>query len=446
MMRFGVLRGDSRSKKAAKNIIVASFFKVGDTLIYLLLVPLTLDYLNPFEYGIWITLNSILGWINSFDIGLGNGLRNKLSEAIASDDKEAARKYVSTAFVLLFCLGCILAVLGIFLIHKIDWYQLLNVSTENVNNLVDIITFSYIFFCINFVLKTIGNIYQALQLPSALHIMNFLGHLLALVAICILKQTVDGSLLWIAIVYSAAPPFVYLCAYPVTFYYLFKYLRPSFGYFDKNSVSGLFNLSIVFFLLQISSVILFSLSNLIISNIFGPTEVTAYNITQRYFSVVSMLFGIVLTPMWSAATDAYVKGELLWIQNTMRKLRRILLLVGVLLVVMVVFSPVIFDLWIGNDVNISVTLVGLMALYNYIIMYSLCYSYFLNGIGKLKLQSINTILVAMCFYPLCHYLALNFHVYGVIVSMCILNLPGAIINTIQFNKVINKTAKGIWNK
>lgn len=446
MKLLSIFQGNNRSVKAKKNIFVSSLFKAGDTLIYLMLVPLTLDYLNPFEYGIWLTLNSILGWINSFDIGLGNGLRNKLSEAIANEDKEAARKYVSTAFVLLSVLGCTLVVFGIFLIHEIDWYQLLNVSSKNVNNLVDIITFSYIFFCINFVLKTIGNIYQALQLPSALYIMNFFGHLLALCSICILKQVVEGSLLWIAIVYSAAPPFIYLCAYPVTFYCLFKYLKPSVKYFDRNSVKGLFNLSIIFFTLQISSIVLFSLSNLIISNIFGPTEVTAYNIAQRYFSVVSMIFGVILTPMWSAATDAYIRGELLWIKNTMKNLRHILILVGLLLVVMVIISPVIFDLWIGDEVNIPVALVGLIALYNYIIMYSLCYSYFLNGIGKLKLQAINTILVAICFYPLCHHLALNFRVYGVIVCMCILNLPGAIINTIQFNKVLNQKDKGIWSK
>ena len=47
----------SRSSKFKTNIIVSVFFKSADTLIYLLLVPITLGYLNPYEYGIWLTLS-----------------------------------------------------------------------------------------------------------------------------------------------------------------------------------------------------------------------------------------------------------------------------------------------------------------------------------------------------------------------------------------------------
>ena len=130
----------------------------------------------------------------------------------------------------------------------------------------------------------------------------------------------------------------------------------------------------------------------------------------------------------------------------MKKLNLILLCVMVLLAVMVVLSPMIFNFWIGDEVKIPMTLVGLVALYNFIIICSMCYSYFLNGMGKLMVQAINTILVAICFYPLCHYLALQFQVYGVIISMCLVNISGALINFIQFNKILNKTDKGIWSK
>lgn len=73
-------------------------FKGGTILISLILVPMTLSYLNPYEYGIWLTLSSTLAWIYTFDIGLGNGLRNKLTEALALNDLKLARIYVSTSF------------------------------------------------------------------------------------------------------------------------------------------------------------------------------------------------------------------------------------------------------------------------------------------------------------------------------------------------------------
>lgn len=83
--------GDERTIKVKKNILASVLIKGVDFLVYLLLVPVTLGYLNQYEYGIWLTLSSILMWINSFDIGLGNGLRNKLSEALAQMIRNYAR-------------------------------------------------------------------------------------------------------------------------------------------------------------------------------------------------------------------------------------------------------------------------------------------------------------------------------------------------------------------
>lgn len=440
-----IKKGDKRTTKAKKNIIVSGLFKGGDTLIYLALVPLTLGYLNPYEYGIWLTLNSILGWINSFDIGLGNGLRNKLSESLAKDDWELAKKYVSTTLFMLIGLVIVLMTVGIVVIKIIDWYKLLNVSPNYVGNLSEIVSLSYFFFCLNFVLKFIGNVFQALQIPSAMYIMNFFGHLLSLIIIYILKITTPGSLLLVAIVYSAAPPFIYLLAYPITFYYLFKKLSPSYKYFDTRCIKSLFNLSIVFFILQMASLILFSLSNLIISNLFGPAEVTPYNIVQRYFGVLPMLTNIIIAPMWSATTDAYIKGDYEWIKKTNSTFRKMFIIIAILLIIMVIISPFVYKIWIRENVGITIQLSILMAIYNFIIMWSQSYSYLLNGMGKLKLQAINTIIVAILFYPVIRLLGIKYMLSGIMIGMCILNLSGAILNTLQFNKIINKTAKGIWN-
>ena len=103
--------GDERTIKVKKNILASVLIKGVDFLVYLLLVPVTLGYLNQYEYGIWLTLSSILMWINSFDIGLGNGLRNKLSEALAQNDKKLCKSYVSTTLFMLCILMLILMII-----------------------------------------------------------------------------------------------------------------------------------------------------------------------------------------------------------------------------------------------------------------------------------------------------------------------------------------------
>ena len=442
-----LFQGDARTVKANKNILASATIKVADTLVYLLLVPLTLGYLNSYEYGIWLTLNSILAWINSFDIGLGNGLRNKLAAAIAEGDKEKARTYVSTTFFMLLVLSAVIYVILFVVVSLIDWYSLLNVSQDAVGNLVEVVQVSLLFFCINFVLKFVGNVYQGLQLPAFNYLISFSGHLLSLIVIFIFtKLVVPGTLFWVAAIYSAAPPVVYLIAYPVTFKILYSYLAPSFKYFNKSYLKDLLSLSVVFFLLQIASVVLFAMSNLVISNHFGPDQVTPYNIAYRYYSLVPMLFNMLITPMWSATTDAYTNGDMQWIKDSNRKMVKMLTLFGVLLILMTVASGLVYKIWIGDKVEIPFAISAIMAVYIMILIWSTSFSFFLNGIGKLKLQLIFTLFEAALFYPVCDYLSTIWGVVGILVGMTIVILPCAIVNTIQFYKVTNLKAKGIWDK
>ncbi len=119
---------DMRTRKVNRSIVYSMAIKGGGILLTLALVPLTLSYLSAYEYGIWITIYSILTWINYFDIGLGNGLRNKLAEALAIGDYKLGQVYVSTTLFLLAIISALFY--GIFLVadNFIDWYSLLNVD------------------------------------------------------------------------------------------------------------------------------------------------------------------------------------------------------------------------------------------------------------------------------------------------------------------------------
>ena len=102
-------KGHQRSVKAKKNIIASFFIRGISIAISLIVVPLTLNYINPSRYGIWLTLSSIVSWFSFFDIGFGNGLRNKFAEAIAKGNTELAKIYISTTYaILILVISCIL--------------------------------------------------------------------------------------------------------------------------------------------------------------------------------------------------------------------------------------------------------------------------------------------------------------------------------------------------
>src|SRR6187401_708650 len=122
-------KGQSRTAKASRQIVYSFFLQGIGIVISLVYVPLLLNYLTQEKYGIWLTLSSILSWFSFFNIGLGYGMRNKLTEANAKGDTSLGQKYVSTTYATLICIFS--AVLLVFHIINpfINWNSVLNSKT-----------------------------------------------------------------------------------------------------------------------------------------------------------------------------------------------------------------------------------------------------------------------------------------------------------------------------
>jgi O-antigen/teichoic acid export membrane protein len=159
-----------------------------------------------------------------------------------------------------------------------------------------------------------------------------------------------------------------------------------------------------------------------------------------------MVFSIVLTPFWSAFTEAYVKKDEQWIRNTIRKLQKfwLLFLAGALL--MLALSAKVYQLWVGSMVQVPFLLSASIFLYVMINAWCMIFSMFLNGVGKLKLQLYSSFFGAIINIPLAIFLAKQIGIAGVVLSTCILGLFSAIWSPLQYRKIMNNTASGIWNK
>lgn len=420
-------------------------FKGGSILISLLLVPMTLSYLNPYEYGIWLTLSSILTWVYIFDIGLGNGLRNKLTEALALNDLKLARIYVSTSFFSLLILVTTIYLLFILVQSWMNWELILNVDAQKVQNLSYIVIIVFTFFCASFVLRLIGNIYMAYQQPAINDLLSLMANIVSLVLIYLCTIFTEGSLEKVAIIYSAAPVLIFLLAYPVTFWKL-KEISPSVYWVRFGYLRELMSLGIQFFIIQMACLILFMTSNLVISQMFGPESVTPYNIAFKYFSLVNTGFTIIINPIWSAITDAYVNKDLIWIRKAMKKLVLIWLGGIGLTLIMVLISTNVYKVWIGEDIHIPFVLSVLCGFYVSIANWNNIFAYFINGVGKVRLQLYSSIISGVIFFPLAFYLGSVWEIAGILLALCVCLLPSAVWAPIQYWKIINCKAAGIWFK
>ncbi|WP_417009549.1 lipopolysaccharide biosynthesis protein, partial [Bacteroides congonensis] len=238
-------------------------------------------------------------------------------------------------------------------------------------------------------------------------------------------------------------------------FYTFKYFRgrfkrvlPSLRFFEKKMVRQILTLGAAFFIIQISNLFLFQSNNIIISNIIGPEAVPEYYIVNKYLSILLFAFTIITTPFWSAVTDAYTKKDIAWIKNVKSKLVRIYCGFVLLAIVMIIISPLFFNIWLGDKMEISTYLVILLSVFLLLQMYSNIFLSIINGIGKIKLQFYISILLPFIYVPLAIVMGKSVGIYGVVISGIIMMLIYAIIYPIQYYKIISNENKSnsIWYK
>lgn len=440
-----MLVNNKRTKLAVKNIGLSLLLKGGSILITFLLVPMTLGYLNSYEYGIWLTLNSIISWIFLLDIGLGNGLRNKLTEALANNDYHLGKIYISTAFAYMAVIVSLFYIVFLFLQHFIDWYTILNVNKQLVNNLNSLVTIVFGIVCVGFIFKMVGNVFMAFQYPAGNDLLILIGNILSLIIIYIITQISNGSLLYIAITFTGVPTLVYLISIPITFK-IFPKVKPSIKLIKRKYFSELITLGAKFLFIQVASVVIYMTSNILISHLFGPEEVTPYNIAYKYFSIVITGFTIILSPFWSAITDAKIKNDYIWIKNIFKRLFKTWIILLITVIIMTTVAPVFYKFWISDRVHIDSSFTLVCGIY--VNLYTLCnfLSFVINGFGKLKVATYATIIQAIIYIPIAILLSHHMGVIGILVALCLITFTSLLWAPYQCYLLINKKAIGWWDK
>ena len=160
-----------------------------------------------------------------------------------------------------------------------------------------------------------------------------------------------------------------------------------------------------------------------------------------------MVFSIVMSPIWSAVTDAYTKSDYGWMKRTLKQLNVLSLLFIAGIVLMVGISDWIYGIWVGDKITVPFSLSVTLGIYSCLQIFVAPYSSFINGIGKLKL-TLSLTFVGIATYLILIYVFGNIfkNSTGIVLAIICTHTIGAVIQPTQTYKLLNKTAKGIWNK
>lgn len=399
-------------------------------------IPLMIHYLGQEQFGVWSTLLSVLTWISFFDLGLGNGLRNKLAEALANDQPEEARSYISSAYSLIGIISFILFVCIDIAAFSVPWQTVFNtqlLSEEKLRYAILITGFS---ITVNFWLGLINSVLNAVQKTAVVVLGQFLFNALTLFFVYVLTMTTNASLLYLAIAYggSMVGTNILLSRW---FYKKNIIFLPRLS-LDFSHVRPLLNLGLQFFVLQIAVLVIFATDKILITQLFGPESVTPYDVLFKLFSVISIIYGLITAPLWSSYTDAYHRSDFVWIKGVLRK--QFLIFGGIVLAVgcLILIAKPVIAIWIGGDIVVSLPLVVSMGFFILISTWNNIFALFLNGIGKIRLQIYSAVFAMFMNIPLSIYFTqyLGFGVSGVVLATCASLSLFAMIGPFQVRSIL----------
>lgn len=426
---------DSAEKSAIKNFLIRPL----GMLLALIYTPLLLNYLGTEANGVWATMLSVITWINYFDLGIGNGLRNLLAKELARKDYNAAKSSVSTAYVVLGGISAVILVVLAMMAYVVDWNTVL--GTELTVRPMVVITFVYI--AVNFFLSLSNSILYAMQKSEQVSIRNCLTQVLNIIFLMILGLFGKGNLVYIAVLFGTTTAVVYMYN---TFQIFRKnrYLKPNIRSFEKGKIGELTGFGLQFFVVQLCSLLVLSSHNFLIANWFGAKAVTPVNIATTVFATIYSFFGALVVPFWSRTTDALEKGEIQWIKNTIKRVVCIAaLFVIVLLIAAVLFEP-LTEIWLGKKLDYQPGTIITTCLIYCIQTVQVCFTQFYFGMGKIRPYVYLSVVQAVIMIPMAYMLANTMHMgpagvkMACVIMLIVATIALAIMTSRRLNKMQNK--------
>jgi len=429
----------NRKNIIVKNVSLGLFYKILNMSAVYITVPILLNYLDKEHYGLWVTIFSIVNIVFYVDLGIGNGLKTKLTEAISSKDFKLAREYISTTYAFITGIALLLLIIGVIAVFLVDLKSLLNTNISEIE-LKQVFFATLLMIITSFVLSLYKTFYFAIQKSWKVELALVIYQLSILVSIIIAVNFFQKSLLYVALIYGVSN-IVVSTIFTVQFFKKNSNLRPSLQFFSRERIHNLMGLSLEFFFIQLCMIIIFTSDNIIISKLLGPSEVANYDIVYKLFQVAIIVSIIAQDPFWPLYTDAYQKKDFKWIKQTLIRLNKLFIPFVILVVILVMIAKPIISLWIQKELLIDFRLIVFMGIFVIIRVYGIIYMYFLNGIGKIRLQLILFIIGAVINIPISIYFVkdLNLGSSGVILGTIVSILSMTLILPIQTFKILKKS-------
>lgn len=420
-----------------KGVLRLSFIYKGiNVLLSFLLVRYTIQYAGEEIYGLWVTILAFLTWFSVIESGVSNSFRNQITSYFSERNYEAIKKHIAMAYKSLSIIYVSMAATFVLIIFTTPFHTLF--QSDQIVNTQFALSISVIIYFLYFIFFYLNNVLLATHQAEKTYLFLIIQNATILLCLLLLNQSsIEANLNLICLIYTLCPLLSWLLLNLFSFNKFLKKIRPTLFHFQA-SKNPFKELNPSFFVLQLFTLLIYSTDNIIILNYMGGIEVAKYNVTFKYFNIITVLFNLVLVPYWAIFSEAYYKKDIQSITYSIRRLLKNWGAVLVVAIILVVISPFAYSLWIGKSMNIPIVLSTLMAISALLTAWYNIFGFYLKSSNQLALQTKLLTIAGVVNIPLSIFLIPYFQSTGVILATIVSILPLAIALPWQYKQSLKR--------
>jgi len=416
-----VNRGHDRIKRAGLGGITGIIGKGTAIGVSLISVPLTVDYLGPERYGLWVTISSFVAWMSISDIGFGSALTNALAEAHGLRNRHLARGLVSTAFWTLISIGIFIGFLGLILVPVINWFEVLNVPVHTVyaDEIRTSVGLAVLFFCLSFPPGLVTAVYNGYQEVHRGNLWAIAGNLASLLALLMVVRA-KGGLPLLIFALMGTMTFVRFTNMAYLFFIEHPYLKPSPRFVQRGHLRRLWNLGVYYLVQQVGNIGMFQAQPILLTQFKGPQSVGPFNVAYKLLTLPQYILILLLSPLIGAYGEARAQGDWVWIRRILLwSVASSLLIIIITVAPLALFSQWIISLWVGQIMLTDRMTIFWLAVYVIATGLATPLAIFLQGLERARDLAILTVSNGLLTVIGAIYLIPLFGINGMAIAMAV---------------------------
>lgn len=433
---------ERRSRSVVRGTVAAVLARGLGSLTGIITVPLTVRYLGAERYGVWMTISSAIAFLGFTDFGLASSLTNALGKAFGENDREGARRYVTTAFLILSVVAILLVSAGIVFATPVGGLIFPSVGQAVMRHeVVPSLIISLAIFAFSLPLVVVNRLLGAFQESAAANLWVMASSIAGLVGILVVIFC-RGGLPWLVLGSIGANTLVHAISAIWLFGWHKRWLIPVNWEFDLAIFRDLLSSSWKFFVANAAWLINSQTDNLIIAHYLGPAQVTPYSVMFRLFAYATLIQVLAAPTLWPAYTEAATRRDFDWIRGVFRKNVKWSLLIAIgILIILIVFGQTIIRFWAGPVAVPPFGAMVWMALWNLILAYLVVAGCLLQATGHVTGLSIYSSVTAAFNVVLSIWFVRFYGITGVIAATVTAYILLSVIPvTLETRKVFRKFA------